>query len=259
MFAVGLLALISCNNNPEKKEAMSMTGAYKMLSQSMNDGKKDTTSTSLLQLKIYTDDFMMYANVNPADSVSGFGIGSYTVNADSVMEHVIYNASGNTSSDSAWNFTLLIEKTAKGYKQVIPDITRDTPTVKLTEDYETVGTAAKSPLDGAWKEIKNYTVKGKDTVINKIIQYKTYYAGHFMFGHTYTDSTNKLHAGTGYGTFEMNGNNKVKEQVTATTYSQIRGKKFDIDIEMNGTDEFKQTITGENGQKDIEIYQRMKK
>jgi hypothetical protein len=51
----------------------------------------------------------------------------------------------------------------------------------------------------------------------------------------------------------------VKESVTASNYSQIRGKKFDIDIEMNGTDEFKQTITGDNGQKDVEVYQRVKK
>ncbi len=259
MFAVGLLALISCNGNSEKKEAMSMTGAYTMLSQSVNDGKKDTTYTSLQQLKIYTDDFMMYANVNPKDSVSSFGVGTYSITADSVIENVLYNAGDTSASDDPVKFTLVIEKTAKGYKQVIPEITSGTTKMKLTEDYETAGTGAKSPLDGAWKQVKNYTVKGKDTVVNKLTQYKTYYAGHFIFGHTYTDSTKKLHTGMGYGTFEMNGNNKVKESVTASTYSDIQGKNFDIDIALNGADEFMQTITGANGEKDVEIYQRMKK
>ena len=95
--------------------------------------------------------------------------------------------------------------------------------------------------------------------MNKTVQYKTYNAGHFMWGHTFADSTNKLHTGMGYGTFEMNGTNKVKENVSVSTYYQARGKSFDIDIEMNGADEFKQTITESNGDKGVEVYQRLKK
>ncbi|MEP7107520.1 MAG: hypothetical protein ABI760_06045 [Ferruginibacter sp.] len=253
-----LLTFLSCNN-AEKKETMSMPGAYNMLSQSWNDGKTDTTYTTLKQLKIYTDDFMMYGKVNPADSVSSFGIGSYSADTGVVVEKAIYSASDTSASDVVANYTLLIEKTPKGYKQVIPEIVSQGQKIKLTEDYEADGTVTKSPLDGAWKEIKYYTIKGKDTVINKAVQYKTYYAGHFIFGHTYLDSTGKLHTGMGYGTFEMNGTNKVKENVSASTYYQIRGKSFDIDIEMNGTDEFKQIITNTDGTKDVEVYQRLKK
>ena len=236
-----------------------MPGAYAMLSQSVNDGKKDTTYTTLKQLKIYTGDYMMYANVNPADSVSGFGIGTYSINADSVTENVVYNASDTSANSSPASFSLLIEKTTRGYKQIIPEIKMGDQKLKLTEEYETAGTAAKSALDGAWTETKAYTIKGKDTVANKAVQYKTYYAGHFIFGHTYADSTKKSHTGIGYGTFEMNGTNKVKENVIASTYSQIRGKSFDIDIEMSGTDEFKQIITDPNGDKNVEVYQRLKK
>lgn len=258
IFAIVLLTMISCNN-AEKKETISMPGAYTMLSQSVNDGKRDTTYTNLRQLKIYTDDYMMYANVNPADSVSGFGIGTYSIDTGTVVENVIYNASDTSASANPGNFTLLVEKTSKGYKQVIPEMTSGTQKIKLTEEYESAGTSTKSPLDGSWKEIKSYTITGKDTALQKVTQYKTYYAGHFIFGHTYTDSANKLHTGIGFGTFEMNGANKVKENVTASTYSQISGKSFDIDIEMNGTDEFKQTITETNGNKNVEVYQRLKK
>ena len=56
----------------------------------------------------------------------------------------------------------------------------------------------------------------------------------------------------------MIGNNKVKEHVNVSTYYQIRDKNLDIDIEMTGTDEFKQTITEANGAKNVEIYQRLK-
>ena len=116
IFAIVLLTvIISCNNsaNTEKKEAMSMPGAYTMLSQIVNDGKKDTVYANLKQLKIYTPDYMMYANVNPADSVSGFGIGTYSSDSGMIKENVIYNASDTSANDSPGSFTLIIEKTDK--------------------------------------------------------------------------------------------------------------------------------------------------
>ena len=263
IFAIVLLAvIISCNNSAttEKKEAMSMPGAYTMLSQTVNDGKKDTVYANLKQLKIYTPDFMMYANVNPADSVSGFGIGTYSSDSGMIKENVIYNASDTSANDSPGSFTLMIEKTGKGYKQIIPEITTSNNTkIKLTEEYETAGTSPATALDGAWKETKAYTVKGKDTIPNKAIQYKTYYGGHFIFGHTYKDSANKIHTGMGYGTFTMGSANKITENVVASTYGSVRGKSFDIAIEMTGKDEFKQTISETNGEIGVEFYQRLKK
>jgi len=53
--------------------------------------------------------------------------------------------------------------------------------------------------------------------------------------------------------------NKVKESMTASTYSDVRGHSFDIDISMNGKDEFTQTMTDADGSKGVEIYTRMKK
>jgi hypothetical protein len=259
LFAIALITILISCNNAGKKETMSMPGAYNMLSQSVNDGKKDSTYTNLKQLKIYTEDYMMYANVNPADSVSSFGIGLYSADTGTVKENVIYNASDTSANAMAATYTLLVEKTAKGYKQVIPEIISQGQKFSLTEEYETASTPTKTSLDGAWKEIKAYAITGQDTVVQKAIQYKTYYAGHFIFGHTYTDSASRLHTGIGFGTFEMNGANKVKENVIATTYYQIRGKSFDIDIELNGADEFKQTITESSGTKHVEIYQRLKK
>jgi hypothetical protein len=235
-----------------------MPGAYNMISQSVNDGVKDTTYTSLKEFKIFTDQTMMYVNISPADSISRFGVGFYTSDSGFVKEHVIFGASDSTSNTNSSDFKLVIEKTEKGYKQVIPSMMSRGVSYKLTEEYETVSTTATSPLDGTWKGIKFYTIKGKDSTENKMTQFKTYFAGHFMFGHTYLDSTKHLHTGIGYGTFDMNGNNKVKENVTVSTYYQLRDKSFDIDIEMTGTDEFKQTITEANGDKNVEFYQRLK-
>ncbi|MEP7374011.1 MAG: hypothetical protein ABI675_11515 [Chitinophagaceae bacterium] len=260
VFAALLLAaiVIGCNS-PQKKETLSMAGAYKMLSQNVKSDSLDTTYTSLQQMKIYTDDYMMYANVNSPDSISSFGIGSYTVNGDTVTENVIYNASDSSKNDSPGSFTVLIEKTAKGYKQVIPEIQSGNQKFKLTEEYDAAGTESKSPLDGAWKLVKRLEIKGTDTVVNQGVEYKTYYAGQCIWGNTWQDSLKKTHTGIGFGKFEMVGPNKVKESMIASTYSEVRGHDFDINIEMNGTDGFTQTTDYGSAGKGVEVYQRLKK
>ena len=256
-----LLFLIACNS-ADKKEDLKVEGAYKMLSQNLKNDKTDTTDNSLQQIKIFTGDHMMYANVNSPDSAGSFGVGSYTINGDtSITEHVIYSASASTKDDTARTYNLIIEKTAKGYKQVIPDISgmNDSLHYKLTEEYENAGTDTKTPLDGVWKLTKAIVIKGKDTAVQKITQYKAYYAGNVIFGHSYTDSLNKNHTGVGFGKFEMNGNSKAKEFMKTSTYHEVRGKDFDLDISMNGEDEFTQVITEKDGTKGVETYQRLKK
>ncbi|MEO7394655.1 MAG: hypothetical protein ABIU11_06895 [Chitinophagaceae bacterium] len=256
LVVAAMLFIVSCNS-ADKQENVSMQGAYKMLSQSVNDGKKDTTYTSLQQMKIYTDKYMMYANVNPADSMSSFAIASYTSDKDTVTENIIYGAY-DTSVDNSGSFKLIIEKSAKGYKQVIPDILSQGEHIKLTEEYDSAVAGGATALDGAWKQAKSYYIKGKDTSAVKGTQYKTYHQGNVIWGNTYADSTNKIHTGIGFGTFTMSGNNKVKESMTASNYSDVIGHDFDVDIEMNGTDGFTQTITYPDGTKGIEVYERLK-
>ena len=261
ILASALFFLIACNS-ADKKEDLKVEGAYHMLSQNLKSDKTDTTDNSLQQIKIFTGDQMMYANVNSPDSVSSFGVGSYTINGDtSITEHVIYSASAAAKDDTARTYNLIIEKTAKGYKQIIPDISgmNDSLHYKLTEEYENAGTETKTPLDGVWKLTKALVIKGKDTTIQKITQYKAYYAGHVIFGHSYTDSLNKNHTGVGFGKFEMSGDNKAKETMMTSTYYQVRGNNFDLDITLNGADEFTQTIKEMDGTTGVETYQRIKK
>jgi hypothetical protein len=258
IFATALLAIVGCNS-ADKTENASMPGVYKMLSQSVKGDKVDTVYMGLQQLKMYSDDYMMYAHFTTADSVSAFGIGSYTVSKDTVTENVVYNANDTAKNDMPASFKLAITKTEKGYKQLIPGIQWGDQKISLTEDYETVGTATKSPLDGTWKLVKSYSVTGKDTTAGTSTQFKMYAGGYFMFGNTYSDSAKKNHTGMGYGTFAMTGNNKSHEKVMVSTYYQIRGQEVDLDITMNGADEYTQTIKWNDGGTGVEVYQRMKK
>jgi len=258
LLPIGLLLIISCNT-AEKKVTVNMPGAYKMVSQSAKNATLDSTITTGQQLKIFTDDFVMYANVNPADSVSAFGIGSYTVKMDTVTENMIYRSSDTSTVDTPSSYTLLIKMTDNGFQQVIPDMMINDQKTIWTESYDAVGKAVKTPLDGAWKQTSSYFVKGTDTIPNIVSQYKIYFNGYCIWGNSYKDASNVKHTGVAFGTFEMKGDNKFRESMTASTFSLVRGHDFDIDLELNGTDEFKQIITEVNGGKTVELYQRLKK
>jgi hypothetical protein len=106
--------------------------------------------------------------------------------------------------------------------------------------------------------VKYQSISGKDTTTENVTQYKVYYAGHFIWGSTSLDSTNKNYTAVGYGSFAMNGNNKIKETVFESTFPQIKGMTIDIDIKMNGTDQYQQTIINGTA-KTIETYNKLKK
>ncbi len=186
LFASTLLILIACNS--EKKETLIMPGAYLMKSQSLKSQNLDTTYLELQQLKIYTGEYMMYANFFARDSVSSFGIGSYSAMKDTVTENVIYSANDSVRDDTPRTYKLFIDKRDSGYKQVIPDMESQGQKIILTEEYNSVGTTAKTPLDGVWKELKTYYIKGNDTTKYNTNQYKAYYGGYYIWGNTFSDS-----------------------------------------------------------------------
>lgn len=252
IIASALLMLLASCNNTDKKE-ISMPGAYKMLSTIVKTGSSDSTLTNRQQLKIYTGNYMMYAGIESPDSVSLFGIGTYTINGDTLLERVIFSAYDSIKSTSSAAFKLVIEKTEKGYQQVIPDSSGS-----RTELYESVGTTSTSILDGPWRQTSAFIIKGNDTIMNINNQYKMYWAGQVIWGHNSIDSLKKIHTGIGIGTFEMKGEKKLTESMSASSNADVRNHVFDIDIEMNGKDQFKQTLILADGSKSVEIYQRLK-
>jgi hypothetical protein len=253
-----VITIVSCNSSKVKPKPV-MQGAYFMTSQTVNDGKKDTKYTDLKQLKIYTDSFFMYTQLNPSDSVSGFGVGTYSTDTGTVIENSIFVARDTTSNTSAPTYKLTITTDPDGYEQIIPDIMIDSTKSKLTEEYQRVSINSKTPLDGVWKQTAFYTIKGNDTTKNEQIEYKAFYAGYFMFGSFLREAgANHDRAVIGFGTFTMDGNNKVKETDLNATYSIAVGQSFDIDIEMNGPDQYKQTIMNSDGTKSVELYERLK-
>jgi hypothetical protein len=256
-----LIVVVYAYNVPLHKQTAEMPGAYKMISQSFAVGKNDTPILTRKQLKIFTPDFMMYANINVhgTDTVSAFGVGSYTATGNKVKETTIYGAADTNVNTRNSSYNLEITKMPKGFKQYIAEIdTVGGEKVSLTEVYEKIGTSKTTPLDGVWKITKYQRITGNDTTTENVNQYKAYYAGHFIWGNASLDSTSKSHTGIGYGSFVMNGNNKSKETIFESTFAELKGLTVDIDIKMNGNDQYQQTII--NGAvTTIETYNKLKK
>ena len=56
----------------------------------------------------------------------------------------------------------------------------------------------------------------------------------------------------------LNDKKTQETNINSTFYSQLVGKPVDIDIELLGPDSYKQTINGPQGEKSVEIYERLK-
>jgi hypothetical protein len=118
LIAITLLILIACNS--DKKETLIKPGAYKMISQALKSHTLDTTYLELQQLKIYTGEYMMFANFFARDSISGFGVGSYSAEKDTVTEHVIFSASDSVKDDTPRVYKLYIENKDTGIDRLYP-------------------------------------------------------------------------------------------------------------------------------------------
>ncbi len=256
IFGLIVFIFLSCNTG---EKSLDIKGAYIMESQTLNDGTNDTKLTDLKQLKIYTDDFFMYSQVNPGDSISAFGVGSYSIDSGKVVENVIYSASGsNVGTQNVYK--LYITTNPDGYTQVIPEILIDSVKNKLTEEYRNVGTDQTSQLDGVWKETESYNItQANDTIMSERTQYKAFFRGYFMFGHTFVDSASVTHTGIGFGTFERKSDTLITETDLNSTYSIIAGQSFDVTVTMDGSDKFKQMLKNADSTTGVEFYERLKK
>lgn len=246
--------LISCNNN-QKKDRPDVRGVYNMLSESA----ADSTIAKQQQLKIYADDCFMYLRIDPADSFSAFGIGTYTTDAGKVTENFLYSSADTLENTTAFSRTLNITKNDTGFEETMPLIMPGNKKTQLIEKYASVGTKEKSPLDGAWKQTSSYLIKGNDTTkLFDEMQYKIFFGGYWAAGLVFTDSLQKKHTGIVFGTSTMESNKKMKENVSEATFSALIGQTFDVDIDIKNNDSFSQVLTV-NGSKNLTEFVRIKK
>ncbi|WP_121354941.1 hypothetical protein [Flavisolibacter nicotianae] len=237
---------------------LNMRGSYTMQKQTLDSGKGLST-LNVQQDKIYTDKYIMYAHRrSETDSLAEFGIGTYKIENGQVIENMFYGSSGPVNG----TYQLAITKRPDGYSQVI-DFPGSDPAKHyiLTEDYKNASKAMKTPLDGAWKQVRNVTISpdGKTMADDHPTQYKIYESGHYMWANTSKDSSGKLLSFYGYGTFDMPRPDEVTELTSSSTFtSALVGQPVTVKIKFLGKDSYEQTITWPDGSKLVETYERMK-
>ena len=259
IFTLLVFGILGCSSSSDSSKP-EMPGVYSMQSQTIDDGKDKTVLKDLKQLKIYTDDYFMYVQANESNSIYSFGVGTYHVDdSNFVIEKSIYSASDSTFNSDPHTYKLDITTSIDGYKQFIPDITIGGQKSTLTEVYTRSGTKTSTPLDGVWKETNFYVVNGNDTVSQERSQFKAFYHGYFMYGQYYlNDSTNRHGTGMGFGTFKMDNDHEIKETDLNSSYTIVPGQVYTIGIDIIDKDNYKQTLTQEDGSKHIEVYKRLK-
>lgn len=254
--AASIMMFAGCQQ--KEKISKEIPGTYLMVSQDVKQGTKTNTYKNLKQLKIYTPTHFMYTQLNPADSIAAFGVGSYETNGDTLTEHVFYSIFDTAISNESIIYKLLIKITPEGYTQTIKDIPVLGKNSTLTEYYNKMKDTATSPFDGVWKEQLAYLLKGKDTVWNKRVQYKSFYDSYFMFGSSAKDSTGKISTNMGYGNFKKINDRQFTEMEMNSTYPTLAGHSFVIDYEMPDKDHYKQTLHNADSTISIEVYDRVK-
>jgi hypothetical protein len=260
IYAALLSCLILGCKKKEKPSQPSQAGVYELQKQVLSRGGKDST-IKRTQIKIYTDRHFMYASIVPDSSV-GFGVGTYTLDSNRITERSIYTS---RALDSPLIYKLVITKRPDGYTQSIPDYaTVQGVKYVLKEDYKKLpppdtSVADTSVLDGLWKMEKTYTIKGKDTTVTDVTQYKIFWGGHFTFIHRLPRNPQKTQFKNGFGTgiFTFR-NDTLREEEVISNYALLRGHKFAIKITLNGRDEYTQVINSATNGQSVEIYKRIK-
>lgn len=238
--------------------AKQLPGAYNMSRMVVRSLGKDTVIDQQ-QMKIFTDRYMMYVHPLTGDSLGEFGIGTYKVMPDKIVEYVFFRGSAGTVNDS---FEVKISGRQDGFVQALLFKDEQSNPWTLFEEYKRAGGKKSSSIDGAWKQVSRY-MQDKDGVKSSgepVKQYKMYQSGHFAWASTGQDSaTKKPVTYYGYGTFDMNGKNKLVETNTSSTFrTDLVGKPVTVNIKMLGADSYEQTIEWPGGWKQVEVYERLK-
>src|SRR5690606_5577205 len=252
LFFLMLLSLLAVTSYSQKND---IKGVYKMIRQAHVEGDKD----SLLkreQIKFYTGKYMLHASPKHNDSAGEFGIGKYIFDGNTLTEYVFYSSVAGDMKDT---FELKITPGDKGFIQDIEFELQTNRKFILTEVYERIGRPGKTPLDGVW-QLETAMIVGTDgdTSVDNRIQYKVFQNGYFAWVNAMPDAEEGTPATSfGYGTFTLSGKSLKENNINSTYHNLLVGHDTNLTVDLLGNNRFRQTINGENGEKYIEVYNKL--
>jgi len=254
LFALAFITIITACNN-KGANTTSMDGAYIHVPQFVKGAVADTNMHVLV---LYTGNYVMEVVANPLTLAGSFSISTYSFGEGKLTRKQIYapeDLSANVINPSS---TIGVTKSDNGYTENTGSMGDSKSTT--ANEYRLISSADTSVLDGVWKQVTGFSIKGKDTTVWADVQYKAFYGGYFAYGN-YAEPTktiSKRQTYTSYGTFSVNGGNTLKQNIIASNVSALAGKTVDIQITLNGTDMYEEHHTGVNGENEVIYYQRVK-
>lgn len=247
-----IIVLSSCSN---KNTNTTIDGAYIHVPQFVKGAVADTNQH---QLVIYTHNHVMQVMANPLTAAGAFSVSAYEFKDGKLTSTLSYSAADTAASTSSISSNTAVIKSDNGYTETTGS-TGDSKSASANE-YRQVSTADTSILDGVWKQVTGFSVKGKDTTVWADVQYKAFSGGYFAYGNyaqpTLTNSKRQTY--TSYGTFSISGGNTLRQNIVASNEAGLVGKSVDIQITFNGSDIYEEHHTGPNGETEVIYYQRVK-
>lgn len=255
---VQTFVLYQCKTD-SKQEIITIAGAYKLTNEGGDGIESGSNSLDVNKIKIFTPDYYMQAQKNKLDSITSFEIGTYKVDRGNLIQNVIFSSYGSTKYEPTIDsFDLKIIgvdniRLAKSKNSKSKEHQQD------VETYKRAGNKSQTIIDGVWHQTSTYAVLGKDTTWDKGTNYKIMYDGYVIWGDFHIDPAAQKHTTfMGFGTFVMNGKNKLEETYIKSNYGPNEGKTFYIDVDFKNDNEFAQSILDEKtGTRYIEVYQRL--
>jgi hypothetical protein len=191
--------LYSCGSNTDSKPE-TISGVYKL----KNTGATDQSDPQQkLQYKIYTPTYYFQASVENDSSVM-FGIGSYEIINDTIIEHNIYNTD---NFDVKKDFKLVFSKSENGYSQVASAMMKDATEASSKEEYDTISlNESASNVDGLWQHVRTMSINGADTSFLNTTEYVIFQSGHYLKASRFVidSAANQYKNNFWYGTFSLN-------------------------------------------------------
>jgi hypothetical protein len=200
----------------------------------------------------------MYVLMNPSQDVSAFAVGKFSIDSGKLIEHILYNATENLQSTDVFSDTVEINKNDTGYVQTSSKLVSDKGQINITETHRSTAANTTSILDGIWKQVSSYALRGNDTMKHNDIEYKAFYAGNFSYGDYYDDSLKQKRTGVSYGTFSIDSSCNLTETIAVSTWPELIDKTFVLSITKNNNESFTQTTVNAKGDKEISVYERVK-
>jgi hypothetical protein len=247
---LGLLAW-SCTapseSAPEEETGLP-NGAYSLEAATWTYSEDSVVKVYPNQIKIYAAGKYMYATMNPLDGSVSSGAGNMSQEGSVITESPLFSAAGSVEEGTA--YSLNITETEEGFEQTIDQVEfPDQSTVDLHESWKRLSDGS-GDFDGLWKLTSRNEIDG----VNDFQEIKMIGGGHFVWYHTWSDSTE--HKDFGYGEFVEHGEGAVTEVAQVGSIEDYAGE-WNITYQLIDNDHLQQVYISPDSVEVVQNFERL--